>query len=397
VTALAESLVALRGRQSMRERLRVRDTAVRRFDFLLLGSSLTLCAIGAVLVWSATRGPAAISGTSPTVYLHRDALNIAIGVILGAVTMVVGGARLRRWTPWVYLLACALLLLVLGPLGATVNGHHSWIILGGGFQLQPAEVAKLVLVLALALVLGEWRATPDGPGTPEVLLVLGLAAVPIGLVLLQPDLGTVMVLVFTVIGVLMVSGASRRWVAVLLLVGVLGSVAAVQLNLLKGYQLQRFTAFLNPGIDSSGFGYSATQAKITVASGGLLGVGLGHGAQTSGGFVPEQHTDFIFTVAGEELGFLGCSVIVALLGLVLWRGLRIAARSRDPYGALVAAGVVCWFAFQTFQNIGMTVGLMPITGIPLPFLSYGGSAMFANLVAIGLLESVAIATPRRIR
>ena len=397
MTTLADSLVALRGRSSMRERLRMRDTVVRRFDFLLLGSSLTLCALGAVLVWSATRGPAAISGTSPTEYLHRDALNIGIGVMLGAVTMVLGGPRLRRWTPWAYLLACALLLLVLGPLGATVNGSHSWIILGGGFQLQPAEVAKLALVLSLALVLGEWRATPEGPGTPEVLLVLGLAAVPIGLVLLQPDLGTVMVLVFTVIGVLMVSGASRRWVVALLLVGVLGSIGVVQLNVLKDYQLQRFTAFLHPGTDPRGFGYNATQAKITVASGGLLGVGLGHGAQTSGRFVPEQHTDFIFTVAGEELGFLGCSVILALLGLVLWRGLRIAARSPDPYGALVAAGVVCWFAFQTFQNIGMTVGLMPITGLPLPFLSYGGSAMFANLVAIGLLESVAIGTPRRVR
>ena len=378
MTTLADSLVALRGRSSMRERLRMRDTVVRRFDFLLLGSSLTLCALGAVLVWSATRGPAAISGTSPTEYLHRDALNIGIGVMLGAVTMVLGGTRLRRWTPGVYLLACALLLLVLGPLGATVNGSHSWIILGGGFQLQPAEVAKLALVLSLALV-------------------LGLAAVPIGLVLLQPDLGTVMVLVFTVIGVLMVSGASRRWVVALLLVGVLGTIGVVQLNVLKDYQLQRFTAFLHPGTDPRGFGYNATQAKITVASGGLLGVGLGHGAQTSGRFVPEQHTDFIFTVAGEELGFLGCSVILALLGLVLWRGLRIAARSPDPYGALVAAGVVCWFAFQTFQNIGMTVGLMPITGLPLPFLSYGGSAMFANLVAIGLLESVAIGTPRRVR
>ena len=397
MTTLADSLVALRGRSSMRERLRMRDTVVRRFDFLLLGSSLTLCALGAVLVWSATRGPAAISGTSPTEYLHRDALNIGVGVMLGAVTMVLGGTRLRRWTPGVYLLACALLLLVLGPLGATVNGSHSWIILGGGFQLQPAEVAKLALVLSLALVLGEWRATPEGPGTPEVLLVLGLAAVPIGLVLLQPDLGTVMVLVFTVIGVLMVSGASRRWVVALLLVGVLGSIGVVQLNVLKDYQLERFTAFLHPGTDPRGFGYNATQAKITVASGGLLGVGLGHGAQTSGRFVPEQHTDFIFTVAGEELGFLGCSVILALLGLVLWRGLRIAARSPDPYGALVAAGVVCWFAFQTFQNIGMTVGLMPITGLPLPFLSYGGSAMFANLVAIGLLESVAIGTPRRVR
>jgi cell division protein FtsW (lipid II flippase) len=266
---------------------------------------------------------------------------------------------------------------------------------GGGFQLQPAELAKVALVLGLALVLGEWRATPEGPGTVEVLLVLGLAAVPLGLVMLQPDLGTVLVLVFTVIGVLTVSGAPRRWVALLLLGGVLACLGVVHFGLLKDYQVKRFTAFVNPEADPRGFGYSATQARLTVASGGLFGTGLFQGDQTSGRFVPEQHTDFIFTVAGEELGFVGSAVILGLLGVVLWRGLRIAARAPDPYGALVAAGVVSWFAFQAFQNIGMTVGIMPITGLPLPFLSYGGSAMFANLIAIGLLQNVAMSTPRR--
>ncbi len=392
MSTLAEKLVPLAARPSLAERVRHRDTAAARADWVLLGAALVLCALGAVLVASATRGS---GGPSVTSYVNRDLVNVAIGVGLGTGVALVGGARLRRWTPAAYLLACAVLVLVLGPLGATINGSHSWIVVGGGFQLQPAEIAKVALVLALALVLGEWRATPDGPRTPEVLLVLGLAAVPIGLVLLQPDLGTVLVLVFTVIGVLTVSGASRRWVALLLLGGVLACVGVVHFHLLKDYQVKRFTAFVHPQDDPRGFGYNATQARLTVASGGLFGTGLFHGSQTSGRFVPEQHTDFIFTVAGEELGFLGSAGILGLLGVVLWRGLRIAARAPDPYGALVAAGVVSWFAFQAFENIGMTVGIMPITGLPLPFLSYGGSAMFANLVAIGLLENVALSTPRR--
>lgn len=392
MSTLAEKLVPLAARPTLRDRVRHRDTAAARADWVLLGAALVLCGLGAVLVASATRGA---GGRSATSYLNRDLLNVGIGMVLGIGVALVGGARLRRWTPAAYLFACALLVLVLGPLGATINGSHSWIVLGGGFQLQPAEVAKVALVLALALVLGEWRATPDGPGTPEVLLVLGLTAVSIGLVMLQPDLGTVLVLVFTVIGVLTVSGAPRRWVALLLLAGVLACVGVVHFHLLKDYQVKRFTAFVHPGDDPRGFGYNATQARLTVASGGLFGTGLFRGSQTSGRFVPEQHTDFIFTVAGEELGFAGSAVILGLLGVVLWRGLRIAARAPDPYGALVAAGVVSWFAFQAFENIGMTVGIMPITGLPLPFLSYGGSAMFANLVAIGLLQNVALSTPRR--
>jgi rod shape determining protein RodA len=392
VSTLAEKLVPLAARPSLRERVRHRDRAIARVDWVLLGAALVLCALGAVLVASATRGA---RGTPSTAYLRRDLFNVGVGLLLGTGVALIGGARLRRWTPAAYLLSCALLVLVLGPRGATINGSHSWIVLGGGFQLQPAEVAKVALVLALALVLGEWRATPDGPGTAEVLLVLALAAVPIGLVLLQPDLGTVLVLAFTVIGVLAVSGASRRWVGLLLLCGALACFGVAHFHLLKEYQVKRFTAFVHPEADPRGFGYNAAQARLTVASGGLFGTGLFHGSQTSGRFVPEQQTDFIFTVAGEELGFVGSAAILGLLGVVLWRGLRIAAQAPDPYGALVAAGVVSWFALQAFQNIGMTVGIMPITGLPLPFLSYGGSAMFANLVAVGLLENVALSTSRR--
>jgi rod shape determining protein RodA len=159
-------------------------------------------------------------------------------------------------------------------------------------------------------------------------------------------------------------------------------------HILSTYQKDRFAAFANPAIDPRGVGYNTRQARTAIGSGGITGKGLFHGTQTQGRFIPEQQTDFVFTVAGEELGLVGAGSIIVLLGLVLWRGLRIASLALDPFGRLVAAGVVCWFAFQSFVNIGMTLGIMPVTGLPLPFLSYGGSSMFANLIAVGLLQNV---------
>ncbi len=166
------------------------------------------------------------------------------------------------------------------------------------------------------------------------------------------------------------------------------SFGAVQLGVLDDYQVNRFAAFTNPELDPRGAGYNTKQARIAIGSGGVMGKGLFEGTQTNGRFIPEQQTDFVFTVAGEELGLVGAGTVIALLGLVLWRGLRIAAQATDAFGRIVAAGVVSWFAFQSFVNIGMTLGIMPVTGLPLPFVSYGGSAMFANLVAVGLLQNV---------
>ncbi|GAB3965843.1 hypothetical protein GCM10029978_029560 [Actinoallomurus acanthiterrae] len=277
---------------------------------------------------------------------------------------------------------------MLTPLGATVNGSHSWIVVGGGFQIQPSEFAKVGMVVLLAMILGEPRDGEVGPGRRDILLALALAALPAGLVMLQPDLGTTLVFGTVIIGVLAMSGAPKRWVG-----GLVGSGAALALavwwfHLLKPYQVNRFTAFADPTADPQGAGYNAQQARIAVGSGGVFGNGLFHGEQTTGHFVPEQHTDFIFTVAGEELGFVGAALIIALLGVVLWRGLRIAREAADLFGGLVATGVVCWLAFQTFENIGMTVGIMPITGLPLPFVSYGGSSAFADFIAVGLLQTV---------
>jgi rod shape determining protein RodA len=254
--------------------------------------------------------------------------------------------------------------------------------------VQPSEFAKVAIVVGMAMLLAEKRDGETAPSDGDVVLVLGLVALPMGLIMLQPDLGTTMVIVFVVLGVLAVSGARGRWILGLVLAGTVVAVGAVQLGVLDDYQVARFTAFANPTSDLGATGYNANQARIAIGSGGLAGKGLFHGTQTNGRFIPEQQTDFVFTVAGEELGLLGAGAIIVVLGLVLWRGLRIASLATDPFGRLVAAGVVTWFAFQSFVNIGMTLGITPVTGLPLPFLSYGGSAMFANLIAVGLLQNV---------
>jgi rod shape determining protein RodA len=363
-------------------------TAQRRPDVVLLLAVASLVALGALLVWSATRQRLLAAGADPSAYLQRHLLNAAIGAALGAAAALVDPRALRAFAPVVYVAACLGLLAVLTPLGSTINGARSWIVLPAGFQVQPSELAKVALVVCLAMVLAERRDGAPAPEHRDVALALGLAAVPVALVLLQPDLGTVLVLVVVALAVIALSGAPLRWVGGLLLVGAVVAGGAVQTGVLDDYQVARFAAFADPTLDPRGVGYNTNQARIAIGAGGLTGTGLFAGSQTAGRFIPEQQTDFVFTVAGEELGLLGGSTLILLVGVVLWRGLRIAARAPDAYGRLVAGGVVAWFAFQSFVNIGMTLGIMPVTGLPLPFVSYGGSSMFACLVAVGLLQGV---------
>jgi rod shape determining protein RodA len=240
----------------------------------------------------------------------------------------------------------------------------------------------------MSMILSERNHDSDSPSHRDVMQALVIAAIPVLLILAQPDMGTVFIISIAVVTIIAVSGAPLRWVAGLLLVAVIGSFAAVQVGVINDYQVKRLQAFVDPNADSQGSGYQLRQARITVGSGGLLGTGLFNGPQTNGRFVPEQQTDFIFTVAGEQLGFLGCGFIILLYLLILMRAFGIARRSSDPYGKLVCTGVIAWFAFQTFENIGMTLGMMPMTGVPLPFLSYGGSSMFANMIGFGLLQNV---------
>lgn len=376
-------------------KLMARDSIVRRLDWILLFAALALSAIGAVLVYSATRNRTELNQGDPYYFLIRHAMNTGIGLVLAVGTIWLGHRTLRGAVPVLYALSVVLVLAVLTPLGSTINGAHAWIVIGGGFSLQPSEFAKITIILGMAMLLAARVDAGDRvhPDHRTVVQALALATLPIAIVLLMPDLGSVMVMAVIVLGVLLASGASNRWVAGLIGAAVIGAVLIWQLGVLDQYQIDRFAAFANPALDPAGVGYNTNQARIAIGSGGLMGKGLFHGTQTTGQFVPEQQTDFVFTVAGEELGFLGAGLIIVLLGIVLWRACRIARDTTELYGTVVAAGIIAWFAFQAFENIGMTLGIMPVAGLPLPFVSYGGSSMFAVWIAVGLLQSIRVQRP----
>ncbi len=357
-------------------------------DWVLLGAVVALLAAGVALVWSATSARDALTGGDPRAFLSRQLVNVALGLALMVVVASVEHRWVRRLTPVAYLASLAGLVLVLVA-GSTVNGSRSWLVLGP-LNLQPSELAKLTVVVAMALVASE-LARPGRrhqAGAVEVAAMLVVAGVPAVLILLQPDLGTLLVLAVTVVGTLTAAGAGRRWLALVVGGGLAAVVVAAASGVLQQYQVDRFLAFTDPSLDPRGAGYNTEQARIAIGNGGVFGQGLFSGSQTRSGFVPEQHTDFIFTVIGEELGLVGAGVLVVLLGVVIWRALAIAAASDDVFGRVAAAGIACWFGFQAFQNVGMCLGIMPVTGVPLPFVSYGGSSLFASLLAVGLLQNI---------
>ena len=366
-----------------------------RLDWLLMLAVAGLLVAGTLLVWSATVNREDLTAGVSTAYLKKHLVNIAIGVVLGVMIIATDHRWVRILAPLVYVGSVVGLLLVL-VMGSTINGSRSWLMVGG-MSIQPAEFAKLAVVIGMALLVaerteGSWKQREVRH--LDVLGMLAIAGLPASLILLQPDLGTMLVLSATVFGVVAISGAPRRWLFTLAGGAVGTAVLAVQAGVLKAYQVDRFMAFTNPGLDPRGAGYNTEQARIAIGNGGVFGQGLFHGSQTKSGFVPEQHTDFIFTVAGEELGLVGSAVLISLLGVVLWRALTIATHADDLFGRLAAGGIACWFGFQAFQNIGMCLGIMPVTGVPLPLVSYGGSSMFAGLMAIGLLQNIHLRTER---
>ena len=359
------------------------------FDPILTLAVGLLLFIGTLLVYAATRDWYAANGLDPQYYLKRHVINIFIGILLAWGTTVIDYRMLRAYTPIVWGLGVIGLTAVLIPgLGSEVNGAQAWIPLPGGFQIQPAELAKISIIVGMSMLLSEYRHENDEPTNRDVIQALLIAAIPVGLILLQPDMGTVFIISISVVAMIGASGAPIRWVVGLLLVALLGGFGATKLGVINDYQVKRLQSFVDPNADSQGAGYQLRQARITVGSGGFLGTGLFNGPQTNGRFVPEQQTDFIFTVAGEQLGFLGSGFILLLYLTIIMRAFSIARRSTDAFGRMVCVGVLSWFAFQTFENIGMTLGLMPMTGVPLPFLSYGGSSMFANMIGFGLLQNV---------
>lgn len=356
---------------------------IRHIDFVLLGAVAAISGLGLLMVYSATKNRTLREG-SGTYFLTRQGLFVVIGIAVMAVVVAVDYRRLRSWAWPLYGVTLLALLAVISPLGTTSKGAQAWFQVAG-YQFQPSEFAKIVVIVTLAAYLTRHRTELD-------LLHLGVAlvvaAAPIGLILLQPDLGTAMVLVVAVFAILACAGVRVWHLALIALVGLTLATSVIQLGLLNRYQVDRLTVFLNPGQSLSGAGYNVDQSKITIGSGGLTGKGLFQGTQTQLSYVPEQQTDFIFTVVGEELGFVGGALLLALFGVVVWRTWRSARLAGDVFGSLICVGVLAMFTFQIFENIGMTMGIMPVTGIPLPFMSYGGSSTIAYFICIGLVVNV---------
>ena len=376
---------------SLWRRALARDSMLRHVDWILVLAVLVLSLIGTLLVWSATAPGLTQAGANPHAYLEKQLLVVVIGLILMAAVTLIDYRILRMIAPFAYAAGCLGLLAVLTSLGTTINGSHSWIPLPGGFQIEPSEYAKIGLIMMIALIFGAAGERSARPGARPLALALACTVPVLGLVLAEPDLGVAVIVVVISAGMIALSGVALRWLAALTVAGGLGLVAVLNLHLLKAYQVGRLTSFLHPSADPTGTGWQAFQAKIAIGSGGMFGQGLFHGQLIAGSFLGSysfQGTDFIFAVAGEELGFIGCATIVVLLGLVIFRAVRIAARADDAFGLMVAAGIAIWFAVQAFINIGMTIGIAPVTGIPLPFVSYGGSALFADMIAIGVLQSI---------
>jgi rod shape determining protein RodA len=356
----------------------------RHIDPMLVLGALALSAFGLVMIYSATYHRLETAGADPMFFVNRQIVSLGIGLVAMVLATAFDYRVFRAWAPVLYLLSIAMLV-VTAATGETVNASRSWIVFGG-FQFQPAELAKPALIVTLAALFHERR--EEALGLRALLEAVALASVPMLLILAQPDFGTMMVFVAITFGVLLMARVRVRFLVALALLGVLSIFGALQLNIMKDYQVARLTSFLDPEADQLGAAYNVNQAQIAIGSGQFSGQGLFQGSQTTLAYVPENHTDFIFTVVGEELGFLGASVLLALFGLVLWRALRIAAMSRDTFGTLLAAGIVAVFGFQVFINIGMSVGIMPVTGLPLPFVSYGGTSLIGSFIMIGLLENV---------
>ena len=363
--------------------------SVPPFDVILVVATLLVSAVGVVMVYTATRGSLLAQGEDPKTFLKKQGFFVVLGVITMVVVALFDYRRLEQLATLLYWLIILALLGVF-VVGSSAQGAARWFSLGP-LQLQPSEFAVLALILAVASYCA--RRDEEGLAWRDVFRLLIMSGIPIVLVLLQPDLGTAMIMVIVLLVMLAVAGLPIRILIMLLVGTVLVALVAVEGGLLHHYQIARLTTFLNPNNKSSNpyvqsAIYNLQEAKNAIGSGGLFGSGIGHGAQTNLGYVPEQQTDFIFTAVGEQLGFVGAVGVLSLLGIIAWRVLHAAVVARDAFGRLICAGLFAFIAFSVFQNAGMTMGIMPITGIPLPFVSYGGTAVLVFFAAVGLALSV---------
>ena len=362
---------------------RFQSSPLRHLDPLLFGAPALLAGLGALMVYASTRHRLETQGIDPLYYLKRQIIAIVVGVVVMVILMLIDYRRLRELSLIGYGATILLLIAVL-KFGVSVKGAQARFDIGA-FQIQPGEFAKVFLTLVLAAYCTMHR---EEVGVRRLIVALAICALPMGLIMLQPDLGTDLVLMAMAFTILMMAGTRARHLVVLLLVGLTFAVGAIEAGVLEKYQIDRLTSFSNAGSDARGSGYNQDQSITTIGSGGLTGSGLFNGTQTNGAQVPEQHTDFIFTVVGEELGFVGGAIVLGLFAIIVWRTSRAARLAQDPFGALCCMGVLAMFVAQVFENVGMATGIMPVTGIPLPFMSYGGSSVIVSFACIGLVGNV---------
>ena len=363
----------------------------RKLDMSLVGALVSIAGIGLLMVYSATRQALAGNGIDPHYYLKRQGLNLAIGAALIVATLLIDYRKWRVLTGVFYVGMCLMLLAVVSPLGTRSKGHQAWFPIGA-FQLQPSELAKIGVIFCLAVAASSAlprRRDEDAPlRLGRVIVLVVMTGLPMGLILLQPDLGTDLVFLAILAAMLIVAGIRLRQLVALVMLGAAGVALVIHLGVLQRYQVDRLTAFLDPTGDTRNIGYNLAESKTAIGSGGTFGKGLFKGTQTNLSYVPEQRTDFIFTAVGEQLGFAGSALLLLLFAFVVWRCWRAALLAPDKMGTLICVGVMALLVFQVFENVGMTMGIMPVAGIPLPLMSYGGSAVIATFAAIGLVLNV---------
>src|SRR5215212_3040190 len=360
---------------------------IRHVDWMLAGVTIVLSVVGLLLLYSATNQTLRQDGLDPFARVNKQAFTMGMGFVAFLVLAAFDYRFFKVYAGFIYLASLAALVLVRVPgLGATdsTGTAQRWFDIGG-IQITPSEFSKVALIIMLAAVLSGLRTEPS---LSDLLKLLGLAAAPLVLVFIQPDIGTSIGIAAIVAGMLIVAGTRLKHLLALGAVAVVLIALVFQSGMIKDYQYARLTAFLDPAGASADVRYNLDQSLIAVGSGGLTGKGYLQGSQTNLDYVPEQHTDFIFTVAGEEFGFVGATAVLALYALLLWRAIRVAWLAKDPFGTYVGAGIASMFAIQMFVNVGMVIGIMPITGIPLPFLSYGGTSILICFAGVGLLESI---------
>jgi rod shape determining protein RodA len=358
-----------------------RPTVLRHVDLLLPVLAFAVAAIGVVMVYSATRGPATELRPAETGFLNRQMVFVGIGAGTMVMTAWIGHRWARRLAVHAYLGLQALLFGVLVA-GVEVRGSRAWFQFGG-YQFQPSEFGKVAVIVALAAWLGAARHV----GAVRLAVAILIVGIPVSTILLQPDLGTILVYGAIAAGMVLVAGVKGRHLLILGLLLLTGLVAVLQSDLLADYQVKRLMVFIDDQANTAA-SYNLEQAQVAIGNGGLTGQGLFEGTQNISDLVPEQQTDFIFTVIAEETGFVGSAVVLGLIGLLLARIWRIGRIADDRFGLLLAAGVFSMILFQVFQSVGMATGIMPITGIPLPLVSYGGSSVVTTFVGLGLVQSV---------